>query len=249
MTFGLLGASLARLFRRRATSVPPKIDPEPVPVTIDTIISQMIARGFFDVKAVHGVSPPVDQAPTVGIKPPPDPDVDLAWTWQRWDAEVESCGQYRGWTFCRFANRHGEAAQFVFGFVCGPFGVWTTPMDVCTTMMVDGDVPSMIPSQPIVACLTHLRSGYGIGVFADRAIAISAAELADRITSLWGEPSIVTDGGVWRAAMGATRDAWRSASIQPAVNAHVHPTGSNKPLEIWGRSIESINEGRPERLS
>lgn len=167
-----------------------------------------------------------------GVRPPTDPEAD-GWTWQKWDALARGAGTAPGWAFCRFANRTGpDTVAFVFGLVRGSFGLWQQPFDICTE---DNR------SSEILTCITHLRSGIGCGIFAERMVAIEAAELADRIceahlTEIDGDTSH------------RLHRAWEGVGIRPASNAHCHD-GAGNTYELIGRSTDSIMEGKPERLS
>jgi len=247
-----------RYFRRLGTFGRPKIEGkgasavlhytkgfEPVTLTMDEFVrlvtegskADALKQALLDAQrsaeapagyAVQIESGAVDTRP--GIKPPSDPDADN-WTWQKWDALARGNGAAPGWSFCRFANRTGETnVAFVFGLVRGSFGVWQQPFDVCTESGRANEV---------MTCITHLRSGIGCGVFAERMVAIEAAELADR---LFDAHLAEIDGD----SAHRLHTAWEAAGIRPASNAHCHD-GHGNTFELIGR--DSILEGKPERLS
>lgn len=205
-----------RYCRRPARSVPPKIE--------QSDLSKLLVEAF---------RASLDQAePTrAGVRPPSDPNTDN-WTWQKWDALAHHNGAAPGWAFCRFANRTGsENVAFVFGLVRGSYGVWEQPFNIC----LDGE-----SRKETLTCITHLRSGIGCGIFAERVVAIEAAELAERVCPPSDDIEI--------ANFHRMRTAWEAAGIRPASNSHCHDAAGNI-YELIGRSDESILDGKPERLS
>jgi hypothetical protein len=248
---------LVRYFRRPATSVPPKIEPEgPSAAMLAAIesdrISELILKqlvnsgsvlvrhvdpremlGFDDMRAAA--------PPRPGIKPPPDAGTN-GWTWSQWSKEVAGGGVIPGWAFCRFANRLGpESVGFVFGHVRGGFGVWRQPFDVCTS-----DYEGVQQRSEILTCVTHLRTGVGVGIFIDRDTAILAAELAERVCPAWQYEEEVL--GDWRGHRDRAFTAWHGIGIRSSVNAHAHDQHGTR-FTIYGQDTESVMAGKPERLS
>lgn len=184
-------------------------------------------------------------------KPPnpfePDPEVPK-WSWQEYASNRDKAGVHPGWAFCRFANRaygnhdrNTEVASFVFGFTRGAFGVWSRHMDVCS---VNDDEHAS--AQQLLTTITHLQTGYGVGVFAERDVAMEAAELAERVYPAWaGAGDVMSAEGRDR-----TSQAWEGVGIVPSTNAHAHsPENSLITLPIYGRSEASVLLGKPEKLS
>lgn len=172
------------------------------------------------------------------IKPPPDPAAE-GWTWEAWKRELDA-GAVPGWAVCRFANRIGiEETAFVFGIVRGSFGIWRQPFDVCAA--------GSDRTEHVLTCLTHLRSGLGIGIFADREAAVAAAEIAERVCPGW-ETVDPDDRAKWTEVHSRTGIAWAGIGVCYLLDAHCHDQAGGT-YGIYGRSPESINEGRPEKLS
>lgn len=272
MNFEPLRRALVRLFGPRATSVSPKITEDDIinrmverglvePAMRMTIADRRAIEpvGSTDVRpAGSGVvnvrkgepaldairrhvvqieSGAVDERP--GIKPPPDPAVDAGWTWAAWQRELAALAM-PGWAVCRFANRIGrDNAAFVFGIVRGSFGIWRQPFRVCAA--------GADSTEHILTCVTHLRSGLGIGIFADREVAAAAAEIADRVCPAW-ETLDPDDRVKWNEVHSRTKAAWIGIGVRYADDAHCH-AGDGLTLGIYTRSPESVMAGRPEKLS
>lgn len=239
MIFEPLRRSLVRLFGPRATSVSPLFEPKPL-MTVSANLDMEWRIHPVPPEPVGSRVPPggTPAAPRPGIKPPPDPAAE-GWTWAAWKRELDA-GAMLGWAVCRFANRIGEdQAAFVFGVVRGSFGIWRQPFDVCAA--------GAAPTQHILTCLTHLPSGLGIGIFADRAVAAAAAELADRLCPEWAtlDPN---DRATWGAAYHRTSAAWSGIGVRYSDDTHCHDQ-AGVVYGIYTRSPESVMQGRPEKLS
>jgi hypothetical protein len=250
---------LVRLFRKSDTSVPPKIEGEadridgpthPLDDIGNHILKQLQALGMIppgsEVRVSHRPLTVMDgevrEIPRPGIKPPLDAGTE-GWTWSQWSKEAGAGGVIPGWAFCRFANRLGpENVGFVFGHVRGGFGVWRQPFDVCTTS------DEGVGQRPeILTCITHLLTGMGVGIFADRDTAIVAAELAEKVCPSWHSLA-PTELSVWRENMGRTLAAWHGIGIREATNAHAHDRHGTR-FQIYGQDNETVMAGKPERLS
>lgn len=172
-----------------------------------------------------------------GIKPPPDPAVE-GWTWAKWKAEFDA-HELDGWGFCRFANRVGlDKVEFVFGWVSGPFGVWEQPFQCCDDVRGDG--------QHMLACLTHLPSGLGFGMFETRELAALAAE-AIEVMCDWRsiEPD---DQTKWRFVQEEIGRTWVKHGIVHNPDAHAHL--EDRTAVIWHYNPDAAPaEGKPEKLS
>lgn len=234
MKLEALRRSVARYFRRPATSVPPKIDRSPGGV-IEGTKSQLDAIGDMIFKQLHeagNLRPDLAK----GLKPPLDTGTN-GWTWSQWSKEAAGAGTIPGWAFCRFANRLGaENVGFVFGHVRGGFGVWRQPFDVCTS-----DHDGVQQRSEILTCVTHLQSGMGVGIFIDHATAIMAAELGEKVCAGWQ-----TDLG--HPYMDRVLTAWHGLGICQSSNAHAHDQHGTR-FPIYGQDEHSVMAGKPERLS
>lgn len=254
-------------FRPRATSVSPEnlLDGD-----IEQIVGRMIERGLIQGMGPNAIEPippgpyvdprqrgaepepePIgsttlhiselrisDAPPRPGIKPPPDPATE-GWIWTAWKRELDA-GALPGWAVCRFANRIGpDHVAFVFGIVRGSFGIWRQPFDVCAA--------GTDSTEHILTCVTHLRSGLGIGIFSDRAVAAEAAELAERVCPAWAtlDPA---DHAAWAEVHNRTGVAWLGIGVRYLDDAHCHDKAGGT-YGIYSRTAESMMAGRPEKLS
>jgi hypothetical protein len=173
-----------------------------------------------------------------GIKPPPDPPVE-GWTWAAWKREIDAAA-LPGWAVCRFANRIGpDQVAFVFGAVRGSFGIWHQPFDVCAA--------GTNRTKRVLTCVTHLRSGLGVGIFSDRQVAAEAAVLADRVCPGW-ETLDPDDRAAWDEVHSRTGTAWSGIGIRHADDANCHDQDGDS-YAIYVRSPQSMMAGRPEKLS
>lgn len=230
MKLGSIGIVLARLFHGRARI---------------SVIDQLKDASLIKPEAWVDVPEPVPSigstsAPSrPGVKPPDDHSVDNLPEWNWWLAQR---GLARpGWAFCRFANRCDTKAVFAFGWARGSFGIWEQPRKVCSGMH-----PNVVQQEKIVAKATHLPTGHMIGVFSDVATAIEACELAERIDGAWATESSISPA--LDAAITRTNQAWMGVGIVVAPYAHVHD-GGDDVANLLIRSVETVMEGRPERLS
>lgn len=234
MIFGSIRRAYIRYFRPAATSVSPKIDMD---FLNDELIRFLRQGGLIPPDAKVGVR-------TLGIKPPSDPDVDQEWTWDQWSRHQREL-ELPGWAPCRFAHRlTTEQAKFVFGVVRGAFGLWQQPFNVCRR---DDDDSEFERGSDILTCVTHLRSGMGIGVFACRETAAHACDLAERVYPQWQSLDF-TDRPNWISAVNRTTNSWVEIGIRGSTNTHAHADNSG-PFAILGLDIQSASEGKPEKLS
>lgn len=218
-------------FKRWMRKPAPVEPPKPGSITL-----VMTPFGFKAVTQDVG-EPWVPPTPTIGIKPPPDPAVE-GWTWEKWKAEFDA-NELDGWGFCRFANRTGpNNVQFVFGWVSGPFGVWEQPFQCYDDTRGNG--------QHVLACLTHLPSGLGFGMFETRELAALAAE-AIEVMCDWRdiEPD---DQARWRFVNEEVGKMWVKHGIVPNPGAHAHL--EDRTAVIWHHNPDAVPaEVNPEKLS
>lgn len=253
MILEALRRSVVRWFRKSDTSVPSQIPGYEIRTRVGPF-------GFMTANLEHigtpwspspslldwsepadaGLMPSPEPAPSrLGVKPAADPEIDNAsWAW--W----ETCRGTRtvpGWGYCRFANRVGDKAAFAFGYVRGSFGLWEKPFRTCT-----GFHPDVVSSQQMLVTATHLLTGHAVGLFENLTIAAEACELADRVASEWGTAS---ETAGLDPAIHRTQQAWAGAGIVPSSTSHAHHDDDGLPELILTRSIKSVMEGKPERLS
>lgn len=240
MNLKALARSVMRYFRPAATSVSPQIDPD---AACAEILKALRASGMIpadaEVRVHHGPLPAAGvQAPRPGLKPPPDPAAE-GWSWAAWKRELDAVAM-PGWAVCRFANRIGpDNAAFVFGIVRGSFGIWRQPFNVCAA--------GTDSTEHILTCVTHLRSGLGVGIFADREVAVAAAEIADRVCPAW-ETLDPDDRMKWNEVHARTGAAWSGIGVRHSEDSHCHDAAGGT-YAIYTRSPESVMAGRPEKLS
>lgn len=242
MKLGSIGSSLVRWFKRPATSAPPQMRIEQRPeggvVGIVPRGTAITSEMLYQLAAAIP-KPSIEQAPSrLEVKPPADPLIDNA-SWEWWEL-ARGNQQVPGWAYCRFAARVGDKAAFAFGYVRGSFGIWQRAYRTCT-----GEHPNVIESQQLLTNATHLLTGHGVGIFESLKLAAEACELADRVADEWATEK--TSAGLNHAIDRAQR-AWAGAGIVPSHLSHAHDYNGEPDL-IMVRSIESVMEGKPERLS
>ena len=197
----------------------------------------------------------VEQAKSHGTQPPPD---DAA-RWSMWTKlmadEVDHAPP--GWAFCRIGNRQcsqsgkpeDDTVEFTYGFARGSFGVWRKTFDTCE--VVGGPYVEIKESSRTLTVVTHLQSGTGMGLFFNNALAAEACELIERsVTDLNAfDPNKAES---WSPLFNRIVLIWKTAGIRRATT-HAHVTGTDgeesPPIAIFERTDESMNHGRPEKLS
>lgn len=272
MNFDLVGRLWARYFGRPATSVSPQI-------TEDAIIDRMVDRGLIEPTWVRpppgtpyvdprqrGSEPEpigstyVRERP--GIMPP-----GLEMPWPEWRQLAREIDPPPGWSACRFATwRPGEhpvridsgavdtrpenagTCAFVIGIVRGDFGIWRAPFPVCIT-----DEDGMLTNQreEVLAAVTHLPTGLGMGIFTDRDAAIASCTAAEGLGIDWRllNPNDKND---WVRSFSRLRQAREFAGITVCRTRHAHQHHGDvdgPPLSIWEQRAEAMADGRPEKLS
>lgn len=182
-----------------------------------------------------------------GIKPPDDPSTE-GWSWEAWQKEMAALA-FPGWSPCRFAHRTtphdgGDRARFVFGITSSAFGIWKQPFEVCS---VDA-IGEYQRSSKILACLTHLPSGMGLGIFKGPDAAALAADTMIRACPQMADVAYdATKGSPWSTLIERSVSAWKAIGIEPSADSHAHdPSTGSGPYFIMGLTLE---DGKPERLS
>lgn len=261
--------SLFDLFRRKPT--PAENDngyfEEPMPtVTEDrrkeigeAILKQLQASGMIpagaDVKVSHmpvfiGSDEPVGDSPTNhGIRPPSDVGAD-GWSWEAWSKEQRALA-FPGWAPCRFAHRcsplvGADTARFVFGITQGPFGIWKQNFDVCST----DDEGEYQREKLILACLTHLPTGMGLGIFRHVGDAAMAADTMIRTSPQLADAAYDNaPGSPWSTLIERAVMAWKAIGIQPSFNSHAHDLSTGSGPHFIMALGDNLEAGKPEKLS
>ena len=242
MKLGSIGSSLVRWFRKSEAAVPPTLEvghPGGDEVLIEMLKRAGLYHPSMKVEVRSITEPSGEPAPSrLGVRPPADEGIDNA-SWEWWEV-CRGNQRVPGWAYCRFANRVGDKAVFAFGYVRGSFGIWQKPFRTC-----NGVHPDVVKLNRVLTVGTHLLTGHAIGNFESLAIAAEACELADRVAAEWATATRAT---ALDPAIHRTQQAWAGAGIVPSSVSHAHEDDGDLLL-ILGRSIESVMEGKPERLS
>lgn len=185
--------------------------------------------------------PQLEPELTKGIKPP-DP-----MPWETWQAMMAG-ERLPGWSPCMVGNRsnHGRA-RFVYGLARDQIGMYRMPFDCC---LQNEDHTESSMGEKVLSALTHLPTGYGMGVFETQADAALATDLMLPVVKDW--PALTPDDAhgpngfmTWLLPI---QTAWTFGGLAPADDYHAHDNGSG-PLTVWKRTEATANHGRPEKLS
>ena len=199
----------------------------------------MIPAGSEPHVIVRQESPP-------GIEPP-SPD---AHPWENWQGFMAGTHQ-PGWSPCMFGTRvwspgSAERVSFMFGIAKGCFGVYTRPHQVCYE---DEDRHDQSSSETILATVTHLYSGVGLGLFADREAACAAADALLSIGIAWSNLTQPASDTIWLGVQERADAAWTFNGFTVDENRHAH-TGPGGPIMgIWSHTQEALTAGKPDRMS
>lgn len=179
----------------------------------------------------------------LGIEPPAN---EMPWPdWRKLEAELDPPP---GWSACRFPTwRAGDApgenagtCAFVFGITRGDFGIWRSPFTVC--FYDDGGMHKG-QREDVLAAVTHLPSGLGMGLFADRAAAVADVLIIERLAD-WRFKEFTIE------AYAGMQQARTFAGITVCRDRHAHIGGPDgMPAPIWEQRAETMAAGRPEKLS
>lgn len=185
-----------------------------------------------------------------GIQPPTDARDHQADSlgWAKWLAIMHE-HPVPGWAPCRFVNRLGPTDRigWVFGVVRDSFGVWSQPYPVCHHPMDEAD-HDFKPSA-ILAAITHLPTGMGMGVFNDRATACAAAELLDGLEDWRNMPQ--TDGSKpsqerWGSLVQKVYRTWEFNGIDYSADWHAHNGVGGEHIGIWTKQPALVEDGKPK---
>lgn len=211
-----LGRSLARYFEVAATSLWRKkrrmAEHAPLrPTTIALAFNPFppSPQPEFKLAPQHPLAPEIDH--------PLEP---LDWvTWCRMETE----NRRHGWAFVRFAVRGGDKKiGFVFGMVRGTFGVYSMTFHLCP-----------INAEAELYGLSHLRSGFGFGLFSHQETAAEAAEIAGRMSTDWStfDPD-AADTSRLGPMIERVHEAWKAAGIVQAP-FHAHKEPGSMAITVW----------------
>jgi len=125
----------------------------------------------------------------------------------------------------------------VLGYVRPPFGVYEYPGEIHYW-----DYDTHHTEDRVVAMITHLPTGIGMGVFLNCPDAMEAAELADKLSPDWYEGD---QHQLMRARADRVRQGWIASGTTPIGNGHVVIQGHRR--ELW--QFQQPMFGRPEMLS
>jgi hypothetical protein len=188
-----------------------------------------------------------------GIRPPYDGPAE-AMTWDTWRACMTEMGHIPGWAPARFCNRLGadQRTGWVFGHAKGNFGVWTQLYPVCRHPMTEGADTDEDDDDAILAAVTHLPTGMGIGVFHDRQTACAACDILEPLVDWHLAPEV--DGTEenrlrWRELMCRSTQALEFNGITWSMNWHAHNGPGGPEIGIWTRSTEALTANKPEKVS
>jgi hypothetical protein len=183
-----------------------------------------------------------------GSKPPSDPQTD-GMTWSVWHKTMGELA-YPGWSPCRFVNRQGtDAAGFVFGVTKGDYGIWECPFYTCDEADEERD-----GTEQILACLTYLPTGFGLGIFANRDTANEGAEIAAAMGG-WDQlpyddnttPSVIA---LWKEHIARMHQNWEFHGIDWDTTRHAHQQGPHSvSMGIWTKTAANLIAGKPEKAS
>lgn len=246
MIFEALRRRVARYLGPRATSVSPKFDPD---AAIDEILKSLRARGLIPPSTEVRV---LQEPRHPGLMPP-----GAEMPWPQWRALESEIAAPEGWSACRFptwrpGERDGEEAgicAFVFGITRGAFGIWHSPFPVCVT---DDDGMFTEQREDVLAAVTHLPSGLGMGIFADRASAVASCNAAVGLGIDWRQIAPTSPAGQrdWIESVSRLKQARAFAGIDICRNRHAHVgTPEGRQVPIWEQRADAMAAGRPEKLS
>lgn len=214
-----------------------------------------------------GAIPPGWTAEVVNMsgKPPPVPEqhrnaldalgghsVDYA----VWQNEMRHLAT-PGWSPCRFGARIGETRiGFVYGITRNCFGIYEQPFDVCDDSDDDRPDDGKTGRGLILSTICFLPLGIGLGLFADRASALAAAQVIEHMP--WHEAMLDERDqhaflAHWNGRMEKVRTAWRFAGIDIDATRHAHQQSEQSPftppINIWQKTAANLTAGKPERVS
>lgn len=148
-----------------------------------------------------------------------------------------------GWALCRIGSRNyfgQDAMSWVYGAAKGAFGLWATVYQVCD------DDEGISEYRPLWA-LTNLRNGLGMGLFADIATAVEAADHINNIMDWRAMPDASYEPEsqrVWRDAITRVHTHWTFVGIDHSkvIHCHIGPERHG----VWVKEQQII---KPEILS
>lgn len=207
----------------------------------DTILEALIAQGIIPPGSRMKVSviPLNDAAKTKmaqGGAPTAEMPVDPGETWTRWRMNAKQIA-VPGWSACRFANKWGwgDEVRWVYGVVQGPWGLWRQPYPVCHHPLEGDDEEEFEPNE-ILYALTHLPSGYGMGIFKSATVAAEAVKAILPLVDWENAPetdSSLASIDAWRDLCDKAKKAWTFNGITQSIDWHAHNGPGGEELPIW----------------
>lgn len=167
---------------------------------------------------------------------------DAMFTWTSW-RNVQDFVQRAGWAACRFPIRVSkDGGTMVTGIVRGSFGIYLANFRVC-----DDDEDEQTRAD--LACISHLRSGAAIGIFATADEAAAACDIAEATNVPWKDIDPDLQNPAWFDALDRTIAAWSFNGFRKSEKRHAHADGDHNPLVIFEQPASAILDGKPEVLS
>lgn len=210
----------------------------------------MIGRLWRRWRSRHAWSQPALGAGVIEIVPPAgaeDGPAEPRLTWAEWQAFRAHLNAPAGWIAGRFAARSVFAdaptepiTTWPYGIMRGHFGVYER----------DFALHAPIPLPIALACLIHLDTGMGCGLFADHNLAVEAAVLAQTVPAIdWSitDPDKVIPGQLSQKL----EAAWAAIGIGRANFCAVDTAdgASASPLIVFARLATHASHPPKERLS
>lgn len=211
-------------------------------------IASWLRRDLPDLDAValgEAVTPPEG----CGEVSPENGDPMPVTSWKVWRHVMTEMLKLEGWAPCRFANRLGptDGIGWVYGVVSGDFGVWCQPFPCCKYPSEEERENTTM----VLAALTHLPTGMGIGLFLNAATAAEAVHIITPLAEWRAAPNMAEeDDGArerWNDLMLKARAAWAFNGIDVASDLHAHNGPERRRVDVWGHSCngEARHEGKP----
>lgn len=177
-----------------------------------------------------------------GIKPPDESEM----TWEFWSNFMRREALIDGWAPCRYANRGPDhKVRFVFGLTRGYFGMYQSPYVCC---LHDEDAHGQ--EERILTALTHLPTGFALGLFATQADAAFAADLIGSLNIDWKNLDTNEPYGPngFVAAMRPIQTSWEFGGMAPA-DFHAHADDHNgMMLVVWEKNEAALTAGAPKNF-
>jgi hypothetical protein len=171
-------------------------------------------------------------------------------SWKSWKFTMGELKPREGWAACRFANRLGPTDKigWVYGVARGAFGVWCQPFPCCI------ETPGEDPHHDtlILAAITHIPTGMGLGLFRDADTACCAAIIIEGLEEWRNAPPLDADDEtnrsrqIWNDMMTKAVATWKFNGIGQAMALHAHNGPNGDRLNVWmaGSVEEQPQQGK-----